>query len=476
MNYLIQVALKYDLYGHIRFNSSVEEARWDDRTSKWHITIRNFDCEEGGKIHRYVVVSDFLVSAVGQLSSPNYPNIKGLSNFKGKIVHSARWDPSYDLRGKRVGIIGTGATAAQIVPEVARECERLVVFQRSPSHVVPRHDRLISSARQILYKYIPLLRKRYRSSLMDVRESFAEALFSPESIRAEQISNMARRHLLNQLPAEDDTELRDALTPDHPFSCKRIIVSDEYYPAFRRPNVELESNPITEITTRGVLMADRNTTSHSLDLIILATGFRATEFLHPIRIFGTGGRPLSDIWSRSGPRAYLGITVESLPNFCMEYGPGTNLAHNSLILQIEAQSLYITALIAPVLAAKRRGQTLRIEPKPCVVETYNRDLQAKLSRSAFAHPGCTSWFKDEQGRILNNWAGSAIEYQKRVCFIDWSDFLIGGSGRHLIEKIPGRVTRWERRVEETRISDRVLCIAFTGITLFSLILGWGMWC
>lgn len=423
----------------------------------------------------YTVTSDFLISAVGQLNTPKYPEVTGLSNFQGKLMHSARWDWDYDWRGKRVGIIGTGATAAQIIPEVATNCERLVVFQRTPAWVMPRHDGPISLVRRSLYKYVPFIRRRYRAQLMDVREGVADALFRPESAKHDVITKISRQHLLDQLPGETNAQLRESLTPNYPFSCKRIIVSDDFYPALKRPNVVLEPNAIAQVTTSGVSMADKASTHHDLDLLILATGFRTTQFLHPICIYGTNGLPLHEAWTRTGATAYLGITVENMPNFGMSYGPGTNLAHNSLILQIEAQSLYINTLISRVLAAKRRNETLRLLPRPCVVKSFNRELQARLQQSTFAHPNCTSWFKDERGRITTNWCGSAVEYAERVKFVNWADFFVDGSGKHIVDAIPGGVTRWKRRVEETQISDRVLLGSAVGVLFTSMMIGWCFW-
>ena len=466
-DYLIGVAHRYQLYRHIRFNSSVHEARWDDENNKWRTVIRRHGGKEAEIGHSYSITSDFLVSAVGQLNAPKYPDIQGLESFQGKIMHSARWDWDFDVRGKRVGIIGTGATAAQIIPEIAQSCQQLVVFQRTPAWVMPRHDRAISETRQAMYKHVPFIRKRYRASLMDYRETVFDAAFDPESAKHDYITSISRQHMLNQLGGDSNTEIREALTPNYPFSCKRIIVSDDYYPAMRRENVVLETNPIREVTPTCVSMANED--HHTLDLLILATGFRTTQFMYPIRIFGAGGRPLSEAWSK-GASAYLGITVENLPNFGMLYGPNTNLAHNSLILQIEAQSLYINTLIASVLDSKRQGKTLRLEPKSEIVEMYNDEVQARLANSTFADPNCTSWFKDENGRITTNWCGSAIQYQERTNFVDWSDYEILGSAAAEVEK-KGQ-TRWKRRVEETQISDRVIGIAATG---FAVCVGAAYW-
>ena len=417
---------------------------------------------------RYTVNSDYFVAATGQLSQPKFPVIPNLEHFGGKLMHSARWDWNYDIRGARVGIIGTGATAAQIIPEVAQACSSLTVFQRSPAWVVPRHDQPISQARRILYKFIPLVRQQYRASLMDERESKFEPSFYPKSAKQEFVKTLCQRHMLNQIPGEANASLRQALTPNYPFSCKRIIVSDDLYPTLLRQNVQLETRPIDSITPKGVRMADG--TQHDLDVLICATGFHSTDFLSDIRVYGAHGASLNSTWSKAGASAYLGMTVPTLPNFGILYGPNTNLAYNSLIIQIEAQSLYLTRLISAVLSAKCKGQTLRVEPKTDVTEKYNRSLQGKLSGSTFADPRCSSWFKDEKGRITNNWAGSAVDYQQRVQYLDWNDYEVLGTAAE--DVLRQGMVKWRRRKEEG---------AWTGfeITLLSLALillgGSGLW-
>ena len=460
---MIAVAHKHGLYKHIRFNSSVVESRWDDSNNKWRTVVKHFGCEAEIGEH-YTIRSDFLVSGVGQLNMPKYPDIPGLHKFEGKMMHSARWDWEYKLEGKKVAVIGTGATAAQIIPEIARSTSQLTVFQRTPTWVMPRHDEAISSARQAMYKYVPFARRRYRAKLMDFRESIYDAAVDPQSAKHSHVTSIARHHMLNQMPSCASTKMRAALTPNYPFSCKRIIVSDDFYPSLLQDNVTLETAPISNITPSGVQMT--NGDHHDIDLIVLATGFRTLEFLYPIRIFGVGGQSLSDIWNH-GASAHLGMTVENLPNFGMLYGPNTNLAYNSEILQIESQSLYVNHLIRTVLDQKRHGQTLTLQPKSEVVARYNSEIQHRLSQSTFAHPSCTSWFKDEHGHIATNWCGSAIEYQKRTSFVDWNDYEVLGSGA--IEVVDRGVERWSRRVEETQISDRtlILCSAIAAIGCFA---------
>lgn len=462
-DYLIGVAHKYQLYRHIRFNSAVDEARWDDKNSKWRTKIKRIGGKEAEIGAFYTINSDFLVSAVGQLNEPHYPEIPSLDTFSGKIMHSARWDWDYNLPGKRVGIIGSGATAAQVIPEIVPQCAHLVVFQRTHAWVMPRHDHAISPTRQAMYRYVPFVRKRYRASLMDFRESIFDAAFDPSSAKHSAISNISYNHMHSQLTDDCCTKLSEKLTPRYPFSCKRIIVSDDFYPALTQANVFLETSAISQVTPTGITMADG--THHQLDCIILATGFRTTKFLYPIHISGSGGYSLSAAWDK-GASAYLGITVPSLPNFGMLYGPNTNLAYNSLILQIEAQSLYIKALISTVLDSKRKGQTLTLDPKQEVVERYNAEVQERLGKSTYADPRCTSWFKDEHGRITTNWCGSAIDYQARVSFVDWSDYNILGSGAAEVEK--KGTTRWRRRIEETQVSNKVIGMSAAGVFFFGV--------
>ena len=412
-----------------------------------------------------MVTSDFLVSAVGQLNVPKYPKIDGLKQFKGKVMHSARWDWDYDLRGKKIGIIGTGATAAQIIPEVARPCTSLVIFQRTPAWVLPRHDAPISTFMQQVYRYVPFVRKRHRARLMDLRESAFDAAFDTKSTAHAFVTNVSKKHMLTQLGGDNNATLREQLTPNYPFSCKRITLSDEYYPTLARDNVFLETRSISSISADGVTV--EGDVHHDLDLLILATGFRTTQFMYPIKIYGGNGCSLECAWSK-GASAYLGITVKDMPNFGMLYGPNTNLAYNSLILQIEAQSLYINTLISEVLASKRQGMTLRLEPREEVVRNYNEEIQARLAVSTFADPSCTSWFKNEAGLITNNWCDSAITYQKRTCFVDWTDFDVLGTAAADVRR-KGK-TRWKRVVEETQFSDTVIKLLATAV-LGSLVVG-----
>ena len=310
----------------------------------------------------------------------------------------------------------------------------------------------------MIYKYVPFIRKRYRASVMDFREYVFDAISDSQSKTHDIITNISKAHMLAQLPGDSNAALREKLTPNYPFSCKRILVSDDYYPSMRHNGVVLETGSIAEITPTGVKVD--NGSSYDVDLLVLATGFRTTQFMYPIQIYGAGGYSLQEAWAE-GASAYLGITVQNLPNFAMLYGPNTNIAHNSLIVQIEAQSLYINTLISAVLTSKYQGKTLRLEPKQEVMERFNREVQERLAHSNFANPNCTSWFKDRNGRITTNWYGSAISYQQRTSFVDWNDFEILGTAAEQY-KTKGQ-TRWRRVVEETQVSNRMAGLASLGL-------------
>jgi cation diffusion facilitator CzcD-associated flavoprotein CzcO len=422
--YLVGVAEKWGLYKHIRFNTSVEEASWDDEEGKWKVDVAVSGAKTAEYGANYTINADFLVSGVGQLNAPQYPSIEGLDSFKGKLMHSARWDWSYSLQGKRIGIIGNGATAAQIIPEVAKVAESLTVFQRTPNWIVPREDGPISPAVQTALKYIPGLRSRYRALLMDVREAMWETTIYNHEDGNQDMRNFCIDFMKKQLPNRQD--LWEKLTPPYAPGCKRIIISDDFFPSLAQPHVHLETTPISKITEKGVVTKDGK--EHEFDLLVLATGFKTLEFMYPIKIKGANGRSLNEIW-KNGGRAYYGVSVEDLPNFGMLYGPNTNLGHNSIILMIEAQSRYINALIAPVLEARRKGKGIKIATNKQRVEEWNKELQDRLKTLTFADPNCQSWYKAADGTITNNWAGTVIEYQKALSRVEWKrDYVVEATG------------------------------------------------
>lgn len=366
-----------------------------------------------------------------------------------------------------------GATAIQIVPALAKIAGQVVVFQRSPNWVTPRDDSTIPLWRRTAYRYLPFVRRKYRASLMDVREAYWEVLTDVNGEAHKSVKSISAQLLNSQLPGDVNADLRQVLTPNYPPGCKRILVSDDYYPALGQRHVTLETAPIVEVTANGIrVSAGWNSTGqqhepqeHYLDVIVCATGFKATQFLTPIQIEIAGQDSLMQRWQK-GAYAYKGMTVPGLPNFAMMYGPNTNLGHNSIILMIEAQSAYINRLIDAICtySGQDGGDPLQISPRQSVTEAYNRKVQASLSRSTLASNQCSSWYKSDDGLITTNWSENVVEYQRQVSTIDWNDFDLQGSSASKL-RADGPIT-WPRVVEETQPwSSRIFNLSSLGIAL-----------
>lgn len=293
---------------------------------------------------------------------------------------------------------------------------------------------------------------------MDYRESFYSAVTAPESPFADQIREWCQDTMKAQIPNRPD--LWEKLVPDYAPGCKRVIITDDYYPAVADPKTTLETNKIVRITETGVEVEDGHggTVHHEHDFLVLATGFRTVEFLFPIKITGADGQALSDIWA-GGASALYGTTVPSLPNFGMFYGPNTNLGHNSIVLMIEAQSRYLNELVRAVLDARHRGERIGIMPKQSKTDVFNEKIQAILSKSSFADPKCGSWYKTKDGKITQNWSGTVVEYQEVLSKVDWEDFEVTGgnrSGQSASKVVFGdgkKKTRIGRVKEETSVSN-----------------------
>ncbi|KAI4721988.1 cyclohexanone monooxygenase [Aureobasidium sp. EXF-10727] len=452
LSYLMGVAQQYNLYQHVRFNTTVENATWDDEAKKWRIHVSTAKGSKDAEFNpEYDINADFLVSAVGQLNVPKWPDIPGIKDFKGKLIHSARWDWSYDLRDKKIAVVGNGATAVQIIPEIAKVASKVGIYQRTPNWLIPRLDAPIPSWTRSLFKYVPPLMWRKRALQMDFRESFYAIIGDTTSSGADEIRKLNKEMLNAAFP--DDPQMQEKLLPNYNPGCKRIIISDDYYPTLTLPHVSLITDKISSITATGIATQENETTDY--DLIILATGFETLDFMHPIQLHGHNGVPLAKLWHR-GAQALYGITVSQLPNFGMLYGPNTNLGHNSIILMIEAQSRYINTLIAPILLARKQGDSLSIRPNDQRVEEYNQNLQHELSASAFADPNCNSWYKTSEGLITNNWSKNVVEYQDMVAEVRWSDYVIEGTGREVLAA--KEKTRIGRVREETRVSNAALAV------------------
>jgi cation diffusion facilitator CzcD-associated flavoprotein CzcO/acetyl esterase/lipase len=388
-SYLRRCADKYALHPHLRFGAAVEHATYDEADALWRVTL-----SDGSRLS-----ASILVTATGQLSRPVLPRVEGIDEFRGRAFHSAHWDHACQLDGKRVAVIGTGASAIQFVPAIAGRAAALTVFQRSPAYVIPRADRAYSRWERAMFRRMPWTTRLYRAAIYLKYESRALAFTRFRGLMKVAVGLPFKRQLARQVP---DPALRARLVPDYPIGCKRILLSSDYLAAISRPNVELVTQGIRRITADGIETTDG--TRHQADVIVYGTGFAATEFLAPMRITGPGGLSLNDAW-KAGAQAFLGVTVPGFPNFFMIYGPNTNLGHNSIIHMIESQVAHVMRCLH---AMKKAGaDTIEVDPVPH--RRFNRRLHQRLANTVWN--GCKSWYLDEMGHNSANWPGFTLSYR-----------------------------------------------------------------
>lgn len=387
-DYLEHCARSYGLLPHIRFTTEIAAARFAERNATWLLSSTT------GEEFTY----DVVVSAVGQLHRAAFPELPGFDRFRGEHFHSSNWNHAYDLTEKRVAVIGNAASAIQFIPQIAPKVRHLSIFQRSSNWILRRRDREVRADEKARLLRSPVLARLVRSALWLKFE-----LMFPVLRRNRFAQAMMRRSALKHLEEEiDDPELRAMLVPEYLIGAKRLLISDDYYGALRRPNVSLLTSRIDHFTENSIVTCDG--TAHPVDAVIFATGFQSTAFLSPMQIVGCNGSELATEWSE-GARAYLGLTVPGFPNFFMMYGPNTNLAHNSIVFMIECQARYIVQAIALL-----REQGLAwIDVRRDVMESYNNRVQAKLCGSVW-ETVATSWYKNANGVITNNWPRTSIRY------------------------------------------------------------------
>jgi len=393
LDYVRDVADKYDVRRHVRFGVEVLGARYDDDAGTWTVEL-----SDGEPIE-----VDVLVPAVGQLSRPAYANIPGREDFAGASFHSATWDHDVDVTGKRVAVIGTGASAIQFVPELQPQVARMTVFQRSSPYIIPRPDRAFSPLHHKVFERAPVTELVERGTWYGVVEALSVAwVYSRPLARA--VKAVSRAHMKRQTRRKPG--LFEKVWPDYPVGCKRILFSNNYLPALAEPNVDLETTPIERITESGVVTSDG--VEHPADVLIWGTGFKATEFLAPMTITGSGGRDLQEEWAE-GAHAYYGMTVPDFPNLLMMYGPNTNTGGGSIIYFLEAQARYLADYVSHI-AKTGRPQQVRRE----VEQAHDEHVQGRLSDSVWSQ--CSSWYRTESGRITTNWPLLGIEYKAKAKF------------------------------------------------------------
>lgn len=388
--YQRHLADKYGLRRHIRFGCEVESAAFDQASGTWSL------CTRSGERFQ----ARALVSACGQLNRPAWPKLPGLEGFKGALFHSARWNHAYTLAGKRVAVIGTGASAIQFVPQIAPQVAKLTLFQRSAAYVIPKPDRAYRPWELALMRRLPWLQKIDRLLKYIQHESRALAFtVFPPLMQTMHLS--FRRHLARGIA---DPALRRRLVPDYPLGCKRILISNDFYPALARPNVAVVDAGIREVTADALITEDGQ--RHEVDAIILGTGFAATDFLAPMSIRGLAGRDLNQAW-QAGAEAYLGISVSGFPNLFILYGPNTNLGHNSILYMLESQFPYVLDGIRALRAVRY------LDLKPELQRQFNQRLQQQVRHTVWER-GCTSWYKTVDGRNTNNWPGFTFAYRQHT--------------------------------------------------------------
>jgi cation diffusion facilitator CzcD-associated flavoprotein CzcO/acetyl esterase/lipase len=397
--YLERCVEKYGLERNLRLGTEVARADFNAESGRWLVSTA------AGEEREF----DVVVSSCGQLSRPALTRIPGADRFKGPIFHTARWDHDVELDGKRVAVIGTGASTIQVVPAIAPRVGQLDVYQRSAPFVVPKKDRPYRDWERRLFRWFPPVRIAVRFGQWLQFELFSSAYtrFKPLGRVA---ASVAEKNLEEQL---SDPPLRRAFTPRDVIGCKRVLVSSDYYATFERPNVKLIPQGVRELTPTGIIAEDG--TERIADVVVLSTGFESHSFLAPMEVRGFECRELSEVW-RGGANAYLGMTVAGFPNLFVMYGPNTNLGAGSIITQLESQMSYI---VDGVQRLQRRGGWLSVRPE--VQESFDRAIQERLSDSVWV-TGCSNWYVDESGRDTNNWPGFTLEYRWRTRRLDPSDY------------------------------------------------------
>jgi len=401
LDYIRSVAKEYDVESKVVTNAHVTACRWDEATRGWVVTARQ---PEGEVEYR----ADALVLATGQLNQPMWPKIDGLDDFAGHSFHSARWDHDYDLRGKRVAVVGTGASAVQFVPAIATEVGELTVFQRSGNWFLPRKNRAYLAVQRWLYEHVPGLQAYRRGFLFRYGEVLTAGIRNPKTV-GRVLKLYSTLFMLRQLR---DPEVRRKAWPDYTFGCKRVLFSSAYLPALQRENVSLVNEPILRMTAAGPETASG---VHPVDCVIYGSGFKTNDFMFPMEITGKGGVSLREAWA-DGPHAHLGMTVPDFPSMFILYGPNTNTSGGSIIFYLEQQAAYVRQALAHTRAAGAAAIAVRRD----VEEASDREVQSNFAGTAWTQ--CDSWYRNSEGRILTNWPLYMRTYGARTKTLNPTDF------------------------------------------------------
>ena len=401
LEYIDAVAAEHGIDRLVQTDTRVARCDWNATTQRWTATTAQ------GATHE----ADLLIVATGQLSQPHTPAIPGLDSFRGEQFHSARWNHDLPLHGRRIAVIGNGASAVQFVPEIAGSAAQLTVFQRTGNWFMARKNRPYPRLVQAWHR-VPGVQVVRRHFVFQYTENITRSIRHPKTV-GQYLRTLSWVFMRWQL--RGDPELRRKVWPDYTFGCKRILFSSKWLPALRRPNVDLVTEPITAITATGVRTRDGR--EHEADTLIFATGFKATDFMLPMKIVGTGGVHLKDAWT-GGAHAHLGMTVPGFPSLFIMYGPNTNTSGGSILIYLEAQAAYIRQ--AADLLARQGGGAIEVRPE--VEARSDRELQERFGGTAWL--SCNSWYRADGGRIVANWPGYMREYLSRTRVLDPTEFAL----------------------------------------------------
>jgi cation diffusion facilitator CzcD-associated flavoprotein CzcO len=398
-DYLHEVARDHDIESLLHLGRTVTACTWDEQSNRWQLSTEQGEDYE----------ADAIVLATGQLNRPALPEIAGRESFAGHSFHSARWDHDYPLAGKRVAVIGTGASAVQFVPEIADQVARLTIFQRSGNWFLPRENHRYPAAVGAAIRWVPGLQAFRRGFMFQYCEALTAGIRHPRTL-GRLFALRSAAFMRSQLT---DPEVRRKAWPDYTFGCKRVLFSSAFLPTLQRANVELVTDAIERLAPEGVVTADGRL--REVDCVIWATGFQTTGFMLPMRVSGVGGRRLSQAWAR-GAHAHLGMVVPGFPNMFLMYGPNTNTSGGSIIFYLETQAAYIRQALHQL----RRRRAAAIDVRADVEAASDQALQARFAGTAWER--CKSWYRDENGRIVTNWPGYMREYLQEVRLLKASDF------------------------------------------------------
>ncbi|CAF3901681.1 unnamed protein product [Rotaria magnacalcarata] len=404
--YLEHCADKYDVRRHIHFNTTVSQLKWIEERQLWQVKTKSNDVER-------IFYARSVVLGTGILSNAAYPNdIPGIDTFEGQMCHTAEWDKSINFKNKRVAVVGTGASAIQVVPEIQKmNVSQLLVFQRTPPWIIPRVDRTITQWEKDLLARFPIVQKLIRLFIYWITESVALSFVYrwPLKIINEKL---VKFNLERQI---GDEKFRTKLTPTWEFGCKRMLITNDWYPTLQKPNVQLVTNRIREIKSHSIITQDG--TEHPVDIIIWSTGFQAQEF--PLPVYGLNGYSLAEQWSQT-IQAYRGVTVPNFPNFFILLGPNTALGHNSVVIMIESQINYV----AEAFFYMDENNLRSIEIKEDVHVEYNQNLQSKLKRTVWQKGGCHSWYQDAKGNNTSLWPDFTWSYILLMKNFDYKSYFL----------------------------------------------------